>query len=99
MRYSKSLLRELRNDIPVKWVITDYLRWPHKVREGIFRFLCPQCSDFHSAINSKTNLARCFRCQKNYNPIDLLTDGAGIEFKQAVNILEPLLTVFKNGKK
>ena len=43
---------------------------PVKRSEGYFRFLCPLCGDFNTATNSRTNLARCFRCEKNFNPIE-----------------------------
>jgi len=62
-RYSNQKLRMLRNQIPISRLISDFLRIPAKSR-GIFRFLCPLCSEFQTATNPKTNLARCFRCQK-----------------------------------
>jgi predicted RNA-binding Zn-ribbon protein involved in translation (DUF1610 family) len=63
-RYSKTMLRKLRNDIPVDFVIADILKQPNKISEGYFRFLCPNCGEFNTAVNPKTNLGRCFSCKK-----------------------------------
>ena len=68
-RYSKEFLTRLRNQIPIVILISDLLELPNKLSEGYFRFLCPICSEFNTATNQKTKLARCFRCQKNFNPI------------------------------
>ena len=70
-RYAKQTLRRLRNEIPINILIADILELPHKTVEGYFRFLCPRCGGFDTATNPKTNLARCFSCQENFNPIDL----------------------------
>jgi hypothetical protein len=90
-RYSEALLRRLRNDIPIDTVLRDHLHIPWKVSEGIFRFLCPLCSDFHTATNPRTNLARCFRCQRNFNPIDIVMLVEGIPFRDTVVILRRML--------
>ena len=85
--YSKNLLRKLRNDIPIEILIADVLEMPNKISEGYFRFLCPDCSEFNTAINPKTNLARCFRCEKNFNPIDMVIVVKSYSFTQAVDWL------------
>lgn len=86
-RYSKEFLTILRNEIPIAILISDLLELPNKVSEGYFRFLCPICSEFNTATNQKTNLARCFRCQKNFNPIDMVMAVRKINFVQAVSLL------------
>jgi len=86
-RYSKMLLRKLRNDIPIDFVVADILKQPHKISEGYFRFLCPICSEFNTATNPKTNLARCFRCEKNFNPIDMVMSVKKFRFTQAADYL------------
>jgi hypothetical protein len=86
-RYSKSLLRTLRNDIPVAWLIAAVLELPHKISEGYFRFLCPICREFHTATNPRTNLARCFRCARNLNPIELVMLTRQTNFTEAVEFL------------
>jgi DNA primase len=86
-RYSKAMLRSLRNDIPVTVLIEQFLKLPCKMSQGYFRFLCPICSEFVTATNPKTNLARCFRCEKNFNPIDLVMVVKNYPFKDAVEYL------------
>ncbi len=86
-RYSKTVLRKLRNDIPIDHLINNILNQSNKVSEGYFRFLCPVCSEFTTAINPKTNLARCFSCQKNFNPIDMVMTVKTYSFTQAVDYL------------
>ena len=80
-------IRRLRNAVPVAGVI-DRLEIPWKVRDGYFRFLCPLCSEFHTATNPRTNLARCFRCRRNFNPIDLVMVVLGSSFLDAVRYLQ-----------
>lgn len=86
-RYPSELLRELRNEIPIARLIAEVLRLPYKISEGYFRFLCPHCLEFHTATNAETNLARCFRCKENFNPIDLVMVVKGSNFVQAVEFL------------
>ena len=71
-RFSSRELFKLRNNIPVDLLIRDHLQIPSKIRDGFFRFLCPLCNEFQTAVNPATNLARCFRCEKNFNTIDLV---------------------------
>ncbi|MCK8601145.1 hypothetical protein [Desulfoferrobacter suflitae] len=53
-----------------------------------FRF--PLCSEFQTATNPKTNLARCFRCQKNFNPIDIVMAVNCCNFREAVEMIDGL---------
>ena len=92
-RFNADMLRQLRNDIPIHRLIGDGLGIPCKVREGYFRFLCPLCSDFNTATNPKTNLARCFRCQRNFNPIDIVMFEKRINFVDAVEYLSGIMTL------
>ena len=70
-RFSNQELYSLRNKIPVSILIEKVLGIPSRTTEGVFRFLCPLCNEFNTAVNSRTNLARCFSCEKNFNTIDL----------------------------
>lgn len=88
--YSKKELYELRNKIPITVVIADVLNMPSKMIDGYFRFLCPLCSEFMTATNPKTNLARCFRCQRNFNPIDMIMIVKKYTFKEAVEYLQDI---------
>jgi DNA primase len=92
---SKEFLEALRNDIPVSRVIRFHLELPAKERDGLLRFLCPLCGEFHTATNPTTNLARCFRCKVNFNPIDLVMAVERCTFLDAVKILTPWLEVYR----
>lgn len=86
----KKKLRQLRNLVKIDRVI-GVLEIPAKHREGYLRFLCPLCGEFNTATNPKTNLARCFRCERNFNPIDLVMVLERKNFLEAVARLTPLL--------
>lgn len=86
--YSASLLRTLRNRIPIDAVIVDMLRMDTRPDENQLRFRCPLCGHFHTATNAKTNLARCFDCEKNFNPIDLVITATNCNFVDAVEWLK-----------
>ncbi len=90
-RISTQRLRALRNDISIAKLIERDLVIPSKVRDGHLRFLCPLCGEFNTATNSKTNLARCFRCRRNFNPIDLVMTVNRCDFLEAVRYLDPQL--------
>ena len=86
--YSKKMLRRLRNEIPIATLIADVLDVPSKISEGYFRSLCPKCYEFVTGTNPNTNLARCFRCETNYNPIDMVMIIKHFNFKEAVEVLD-----------
>jgi hypothetical protein len=86
--YSVNLLRRLRNQIPIDAVIVDLLNLEVKNDHNILRFRCPLCYNFHTATNHETNLARCFDCQKNFNPIDMVMTVGKCGFLDAVEILK-----------
>jgi|APSaa5957512622_1039677.scaffolds.fasta_scaffold29028_3 hypothetical protein len=87
-RFSSKELFELRNSIPVDFLIKEVLGVPVKTSDGVLRFLCPICNEFHTAINLSTNLGRCFRCEKNFNPIDMVIAVKGMGFVESVNYLK-----------
>jgi len=93
-RYPTQELFAVRNHIPIRLLIESILRIPVKIVEGIFRFLCPLCSEFQTATQAKTNLARCFRCQKNFNTIDLVMIVNGLNFVESVKFLKKHLASF-----
>jgi DNA primase len=78
----------LRNQIPIDEVITDLLNLKVRNVNAILRFRCPLCHNFHTATNHDTNLARCFDCQKNFNPIDLVMTVGKCSFVDAVQLLK-----------
>jgi len=88
--FSSQQLYTLRNDIDVRMLIENTLRIPCRLIEGYFRFLCPLCNTFDTAVNPKTNLARCFRCEKNFNTIDLVMLSRQTTFVQSVKFLQSI---------
>jgi DNA primase len=92
-RLPPEMLRRLRNEIPITLVIAEFLKLPIKVSEGYFRFLCPLCTEFITATNPKTNLARCFLCQKNFNPIDIVMVTKQVTFRNAVDYLANIKSI------
>ena len=87
-RFSKEELFRIRNQIAIDEVIEHIVDLPCKMREGHVRFVCPLCSEANTATNPKTNLARCFRCQRNFNPIDMVMLVLGTSFVDAVGRLK-----------
>lgn len=85
--FTRQLLYRLRNEIPVADLLVR-LQWPHKQRDGRFVFLCPACGEFLTATNPRTNLGRCFACEQNFNPIDLVMLIEQVDFVAAVQRLE-----------
>ena len=86
-RFSDVELKRLRNEVSTRWVIERLLQLPRKEVEGVYRFLCPVCSEFETGLNPHTNLARCFRCKRNFNPIELVMADKDLNFVQSVNLL------------
>jgi hypothetical protein len=89
--YSADYLRMLRNQIPINTVIRDLLNIEVRNDHQLLRFRCPVCANFHTATNHNTNLARCFDCAKNFNPIDLVMTVAECGFLDAVKMLKDCL--------
>ncbi len=77
----------VRNNIPIRDVIEHLLKVPSKIANGTFRFRCPLCDRYNTAVNAPVNLARCFDCEKNFNPIDMAMLVGKMNFVEAVNLL------------
>ena len=88
--FSRQLLYRIRNEIPMASLLPE-LNWPHKTRDGRLCLICPRCGEFLTVVNPRTNLARCFRCEVNFNTIDLTMSIKKCEFVDAIDLLEPLL--------
>jgi len=86
-RISKTILRRLRNDLPLRVVIERLLQLPFKEVEGVYKYQCPVCKELTSTINPKANLGRCHLCKKNFNPIDLVMVKTKQNFSQSVKML------------
>ena len=77
--FTDDLLRKLRNDINIDEVI-GALGLETRRGTDLIRLRCPRCRGFHTATNPKTNLARCFDCKVNFNPIDLVMETTGSNY-------------------
>ncbi|MHC4330548.1 MAG: CHC2 zinc finger domain-containing protein [Planctomycetota bacterium] len=86
--FTNHQLHALRNDIPIDALIEKALCIPSRIADGYFRFLCPLCKESNTAVNPKTNLARCFRCQENFNTIDLVMTIRKLDFVESVRFLQ-----------
>lgn len=91
LEFSSEELSALRNRISIRHLIEVLLGIPSKEIEGVFRFLCPKCREFHTAVNPKTNLSRCFRCEENFNTIELVMKDRQLNFVQSVKFLKQLV--------
>jgi len=89
--FSSKELFDLRNSIPINTLIKNQLNIPSKMSEGYFRFSCPLCNEFNTATNIKTNLARCFRCNQNFNTIDIVMIVEKLNFVDSVKFLKQVL--------
>jgi len=90
-RFSKQELFQIRNQVSINEVIEHIVDLPCKIRDGHLRFICPVCSETNTATHPRTNLARCFRCKRNFNPIDLVMLVRGAGFVEAVKCLKEYL--------
>ena len=89
--FSSRELYKLRNLIPIDVLIEKELAIPSKISEGFFRFLCPLCNEFQTAVNPKTNMGRCFRCEKNFNTIDVVMTWQNTGFVDSVKYLQRII--------
>lgn len=86
--YPADFLRMIRNQIPIEKVITTMLNMEVRRTSKWLRFRCPLCHNFHTAMNRNTNLARCFDCKENFNPIDIVMAVGECTFVEAVEYLK-----------
>ena len=85
--YTDGFLRRLSNEVDIDLVI-NRLRLERRESKNFLRFRCPVCHGFHTATNAKTNLARCFDCQRNFNHIDMVMAATARSFVQTVEFLK-----------
>lgn len=79
-------LRRLRNELPIADVLRT-LGIPSMRRGTRTVFRCPACTRLRTVVHQPTNLARCFGCKRNFNPIDLTMAERGTQFLDAVRFL------------
>jgi len=88
--FTKQQLFQVRNEIDIHWLISEKLNLERQFN-GAWRFRCPLCQEFNTATQKKTNLGRCFSCQKNFNTIDLVIYSKQVNFVPSVKWLLSLL--------
>jgi hypothetical protein len=86
-RFTDQQLFSIRNHIPIIKVIESLLAVPSKTVQDVFRFRCPLCDGYNTAVKTSTNLARCFPCGKNFNPIDMVMQVRNMGFVESVELL------------
>ncbi len=86
MRFSNEELYYLRSLLPIREVLAR-LKIEARWCRDILRFRCPLCGGYHTAINDRTNLARCFDCRRNSNPIELVMATRRLGFVASVHFL------------
>jgi len=87
-RFSAQELSYLRNEIPIERVIKIFLSLHTDSRSGKLSFACPLCHGSNTSINAKHNLARCFDCRQNFNPIEIVMHQLKIGFVDSVKWLK-----------
>ena len=92
---TKEELRRLRNDVPIA-VVVHRLRLESRRRGARVEFRCAECGGFPVAIHRPTNLARCFRCARSFNPIDLIMAARRATFLEAVRELREIGSMSNN---
>jgi putative transposase len=80
-------LRALRNQVDVL-LLLGVLDIPTHQRGTRTCFRCPTCAEYHTAIHTSANIARCFKCMKSFNSIDLVMAERRSNFLDAVHFLE-----------
>jgi DNA primase len=95
--FTDDFLRKLRNKVNINEVIGALrLETRRGTETDLLRFHCPLCHGFHTGTNPKTNLARCFDCKVNFNPIDLVIATTGCNFIDSVEFLKKQIHVPKS---
>jgi DNA primase len=85
-RFSPRQLTYLRNQVPISRVI-EALSGLAVRHDGKLHFKCPLCHAVNTSVNIEPNLARCFDCRKNFNPIELVMHQRQISFVESVKWL------------
>jgi DNA primase len=87
-RFSAQELSFLRNKIPINHVIETMLSVATGNDNGKLSFACPVCRAVNTAINTNHNLARCFDCRQNFNPIEFVMHQLHLSFVDSVKWLK-----------
>ena len=87
-RFSAQELAFLRNNIPINRVIETMLSVATGNNNSAPTFNCPACHSANTSINAKHNLARCFDCRQNFNPIEFVMHQRHTSFVDSVKWLK-----------
>lgn len=87
-RFSSGELRLLRNRVPIDRVVETLFDTPIQNKSGKRLFACPICGGLDTSIHVAHNLVRCFSCQRNFNPIELVMHQMKIGFVDSVKWLQ-----------
>lgn len=88
-RFSNLELFVVRNNIDINFVINHILKISSDYSH---RFCCPKCGySEQTNTDPRTNLARCFICNKNFNNIDMVIFAKNISFVESVLLLQKYL--------
>jgi DNA primase len=87
-RFSSKELKFLRNRVPIDRVVEALLGTSIQDKGAKQRFACPICGGLDTSVNAGHNLARCFSCRRNFNPIDLVMRQLKISFVDSVKWLQ-----------
>jgi hypothetical protein len=87
-RFSAQELSFLRNRVPINHVIETMLSVATGNDNGNLSFACPVCRGMNTGINARHNLARCFECRQNFNPIEFVMHQLHLNFVDSVKWLK-----------
>ena len=87
-RFTPEELTFLRNRVPISCVIETLLDLPTRSTHGKLSFACPVCGGFDTSVKAAHNLARCFVCRQNFNPIELVMHQLKSGFVDSVKWLK-----------
>jgi predicted RNA-binding Zn-ribbon protein involved in translation (DUF1610 family) len=87
-RFSSAELKFLRNRVPIDRVVETLFGASIQDSNGKRRFACPICGGLDTSVNAVHNLARCFSCRRNVNPIELVMHQLKISFVDSVKWLQ-----------
>lgn len=97
-QFTDQQLFHIRNHIHIQTVIENLLDIPSIKKENVFRFRCPLCAGYNTAVKTSTNLARCFPCGKNFNTIDIVMLVRDLDFVETVELLVNYKNALSSGE-
>lgn len=94
-RFSADHLRGLRRAVSLAFLL-ERLGVEVLWRGGRRVFRCPLCRAPRAALHPRLNLARCFRCGRSFNAIDLAIAHRRCSFPDAVRYLERIAALARS---